>query len=181
MQANLNSLRVTKIIIHDVPRRMVKQSGPGVTFSQVESTLTTESTNYFREKIIGSIQSGGYDVRFISDASSPVPMLLSEFINDGTTSDFVDISQRVANHLYSSQTGANSPGLLCLVGVSLESKPGIAILKLNRESALQVEQTTIGGGVTFNLEHVQNLILSNRARVFKAGLFVAPGIRQHLR
>ena len=175
MQANLGSLRVTKIIIHDVPRRLVQQSGPGVTFSQVESTLTPESANYFREKIIGSLLSAGHDVRFICNSSSPVPRLLFEFINGGTGSDFVCISQEIAQHLYDSQTGANSPGLLCLAEVSLESNPGVAILKLNRETAVQVEPTTIAGGVTFNLEHVQNLILSNRAKVFKAGLFATPG------
>ena len=171
MQINFASLRVNRVIFHDVPKRSVQNPGPGVMFSQVESTLSSESANYLREKIGSSIGSAGYDVRFISNTPSPVPSLLTECIDKETTADFVDISRKVAQHLYTSQTGINSPGLLCLAGLSLHSSPAVAILKLDRESAVQIDQVSVTGRTTYSLEHVRNLILSNRARVFKASIF----------
>lgn len=173
MQINFASLRVNRVIFHDVPKRAVQANGPGVTFSQVESRLNPASANYLRERVGSSLRSAGHDVRFISDTSSPVPSLLTEYIESGTSADFVGISRRIAQHLYASQTGVNSPGLLCLAGLSLHSSPAVAILKLDRESAVHIDQVSEAGRTTYSLEHVRNLILSNRARVFKASIFAS--------
>ena len=174
----LGTLQLAKLIVHEVPNRPTNGGGSPVIHSQVESALDAELRNYFREKIIASLQSAGFQVKFESHTPSPVPDLVSDYLL-GKTSDFVSMSQRIADHLYESQTGVNSAGLLCLAEVALAGMRGIAILKVDKESAVRVEPVNLEGNSTFNLEHVRNLMLSQRTRVFKAGLFAvqpSPGI-----
>ena len=46
-------------------------------------------------------------------------------------------------------------------------------MKLDRETAVHIDQVSEAGRTTYSLEHVRNLILSNRARVFKASVFAS--------
>ena len=171
MEIDLGPLQVSRVIAHDVPSRLVKGGGTSVIHSQVESQLNAGLRNYFREKIIASLKSAGFHVTFDPEASSPVPNLLSDYIR-GKTSNFVAISQNLADHLYESQTGVNSSGLLCLAELEIGETRGIAILKLDKDAAVKIEPSTLQGNATYDLEHVRNLILSQRTKVFKAGIFV---------
>ena len=58
--------------------------------------------------------------------------------------------------------------------VEISAVPGIVVLKLDKEAAVRIEQVTQNGNLTYDLQHVQNLILTQRSRVFKAGIFVLP-------
>ena len=171
MKLDLGPLQVKRVIAHEVPRRMTKVSEPLVIYSQVESQLDSGLRNYFREKIVSSLVSAGYEVEFDSDASSPVPNLLTDYIH-GKSTNFVEMSQRIADHLYQSQTGVNSSGLLCLVDTVIGELHGIAILKLDMEAAVRIANIFSNGIRTYDLEHVKNLILSQRTKIFKAGIFV---------
>ena len=171
MKMDLGPLHVTKVIVHEVPNRIIKGGGGQVVYSQIESDLDAGLRNYFREKIIASLGSAGYQVVFDPSSSSPVPDLLSDYL-EGTSVDFVGMSKDIADHLYQSQTGVNSSGLLCVVQVAVGNMVGIAILKLDKEAAVRIEPVTLQGNSTYDLEHVRNLILSQRTRVFKAGIFV---------
>ena len=168
---DIGPLQVNRVIVHDVPTRIVGQQESGVIYSEIESQLSQQSKNYFRARTIRSLESAGLDVRFSSDTSSPVPELLRGYLVDQSGADFVDMSQQVAKHLYDSQTGVNSPGLLCVLEVRITSTVGVAILKLNREGAVRIRQIEMQGSATFDLDVVQDLVLSERIRVFKAGLF----------
>ena len=167
---DLNTLSVNKVIVHEVPKRPTSGTGSPVVHSEVESQLNPALRNYFRERILGSLTSAGFRVVFEPGTSSPVPGLLSNYLQSGAV-DFVTMSQQVATHLHQSQTGVNTSGLLCLAEVRVNSKRGIAILKLDKEDAVRIEPTNVQGNITYDLEHVRNLILTRRTKVFKAGLF----------
>jgi len=171
---DLGRLQVDKIIVHDIPTRLVKGVGQPPVLSEVESPLTQELKNYFKEKITGAIATAGYEVVFDTTSSSPVPSLALDRLGNQAT-DFVSMSQQIAQHLYDTQTGVNPPGLLCIGQVLIGDGEGLAILKLEREAAVRLEQTQLDGKSTFSLEHLRQLILSERTRVFKVGLFVQKG------
>ena len=173
MNVNLRSLRVERVIAHEVPRRRKGTTGSLVIHSEAESPLDPELRNYFRERIVRSLRSAGYEVTFVPSSPSPVPILVFDHLQ-GNTDDFIATSQSIADHLYISQTGVNSPGLLCLVEVVIGAIPGLVILKLDKEAAVRIEQVTLHGDLTFDLQHVRNLILTQRTKVFKAGVFVLP-------
>ena len=173
MNVNLRSLRVLRVIAHEVPIRRKGTSGSQVIHSAAESSLDPELRNYFRERILRSLRSAGFEVTFVPSSPSPVPMLVFSHLR-ADFNDFIATSQSIADHLYMSQTGVNSPGLLCLVEVVIGTLPGLVILKLDKEAAIQIEQVRLHGDLTFDLQHVRNLILSQRTKIFKAGIFVLP-------
>lgn len=171
MNIDIRLLQVTKVIVHEVPQRRANINNAQIRYSEIESTLNDELRNYFRERILGSLTSAGYEVVFRSRPRSPVPDLISGHIR-GLTTDFVQTSKEIAAHLYQTQTAVNSPGLLCVVEVEIQSSRGIGILKLDKVTAVRIDPVNVRGSETFNLEHLRDLILSRSSRVVKAGMFV---------
>lgn len=175
MNVDLGRLSVEKVIVHDIPARPVRGGGQLPSLSEVESPLTQVLKNYFRERIIRTLTTAGYDVCFDPTSPSPVPTLILGNIGLGHTNLFVLMSQKIAQHLYDSQTGVNPAGLLCVAEVSLGTERCLAILKLEREAGVRLEHTVVGGKTTFNLEHLRELMLTDKTRVFKVGLFIQKG------
>jgi hypothetical protein len=77
MRYNFGTLRVERVIIHDIPRHKAGEEGVSPIISEIESNLTQELKNYFKEKINGSVtSSSAFDVIFNPSTSSPVPNLV---------------------------------------------------------------------------------------------------------
>ena len=171
MITDIRQLQVNRVIAHEVPRRRAGETVSQVRFSEIESELNDELRNYFRERILSSVTSAGHDVVFRERPRSPVPDLISDHLR-GVTNDFIETSKQVAEHLYQSQTAVNSPGLVCMVEIAVRPSIGLAVLKLDRAAAIRVEPVNIRGSETFSLEHLRDLILSQRNRVFKASVFL---------
>ena len=54
--------------------------------------------------------------------------------------------------LFDKQGGAVSPGLLCLIDVAVDSRPGIAFMKLEREEGAQLTLIGASGKKTFSMK-----------------------------
>ena len=89
--------------------------------------------------------------------------------------DFVDASQELAIHLFKTQNGNNPDGLMAVAQTSIEGVRSLAIIKLEREAGTRVLQTSHQGKLTFDLEHLKDLMLTDRTRVFKVGFFIQEG------
>jgi len=175
MNYNFGTLRVEKVIIHDIPRHKAGEEGIEPVLSEVESNLTQDLKNYFKEKINGSVtSSSAFDVIIDSSTTSPVPQLVCDCINNNAQG-FINISQQIARHLFNIQSGINSKGLLAFVDCRLEGQRAISILKLEREEGVRLLTTTIDGKHTFNLDLIRELMLTGKTKLFKIGLFVQPG------
>lgn len=173
MSIDLGTLKVEKLIVHDVPNRPVSGASHTLNLSEIESPLDQGLKNYFREKISATLGSA-FDVLFDPTSGSPVPRLVLDNL-DAQKTDFVAMSRSIAEHLYNSQTGVNSAGLLCVSQVQVMGRKALAIVKLEREAALRMQLDKIHGKYTFKLEHLRDLILSGKTRVFKVGLFWQTG------
>lgn len=171
MRVDLGRLRVDKVIVHDVPTRPVSGGGQLPVLSEIESPLTQELRNYFREKIVGTLAAAAFDVIFDTNSPSPVPSLVFDSLGP-QTADFVTMSRDIAHHLYNTQTGVNPPGLLCVAQVRIEQRRAVAIIKLEREAGVRLQQDQLQGKSTFRLEHIRDLMLTEKTKVFKVGLFV---------
>lgn len=174
MKSNLAKLRIDRLIVHEIPARLVSGDGPPPVLSEVESRLDQMLRNYFGERIKESLAAAAYDVVLDADSASPVPGLVLDHLN-GTGKPFVAMSQDMAGHLYASQTGVNPDGLLTVAHVSIADRRGLGILKLDKEEGLRVKSIKLENKRTFNIEHIRELMLTNRTRVFKAALFVQRG------
>ncbi|MGA9920605.1 MAG: nucleoid-associated protein, partial [Candidatus Dormiibacterota bacterium] len=174
MIQDLGRLRITSVIIHEVPLHSAGHTAGGPIMSEVESPLEADVRTFLRDRIVGSLASAAYEVEVKADSTSPVPGLVIDNLTSSSTG-FVAMSQEMANHLYLCQKGSNPGGLLTVCETSLADRRGLAILKLEKEEGARIFQQQISGGRTFRVEHLRELMLTDTTRVYKVGLFVQTG------
>lgn len=170
---DLGKLQVQRLIVHEVPKRKVREGGQPPLLSERESPLQDDIKAFFRSKIIGTLTSRkAFDVTLGDGSTSPVPGLVKKFLQDADPRpDLVAPSKQVAQHLYMSQTGVNPAGLLTLVAGQLGQQRAVALLKLEKEQGARAHLDTVEGQRTFTIEHLRELMLTEGTRVFKASLF----------
>ena len=174
MDRDLGRLDIDKLIVHDVPSRRVNAQGPSPTLSEIESPLTPTVRNYIRDKVVGTLSNNSFPVVFDPASGSPVPVLVLDNLGNQST-PFVESSQYLANHLFQSQTGSNPPGLLAVAQTQIEGVNSLALMKLEREAGARVAAIQHQGKSTFDVQHLSDLMLTDKTRVFKIGLFVQEG------
>jgi hypothetical protein len=173
---DLATLQITRVIFHDVPQRL-KNSEQQPTLSEVESEVDNNEVKHLRDRIKRALGSPrAYEIEFDPSSGSPVPALVRELTANITTSQvFVSSSQKIARYLFEQQTGATSPGLLAVMDCVIQGEQSLAILKLEREQGAQLEFSQRDGKRTFDLEVLNNLILTDGTRFFKTALFHRKG------
>lgn len=173
---DLGKLIVRKVIIHEIPRHSRSMDGGGPILSEVESPLNKELQLYFRERIIASLKSPqAFDIMFEPAGTSPVPGLVLDSTSSNPKNGFVSSSQEMAKHLFAMQTGSNPSGLLSVIDCQVGSHEAVALIKLEKEEGARLQQDTIDGKRTFDIQHLRDLILTENTKVFKIGLFVQTG------
>jgi len=171
MSLDFGTLQVERAIIHQIPKRLSSEGAVALRTTDIEIPPVLESMNFLAERIKESLVKSSYSVAFDPEPESPVPDLISRLF-ESENDDFVHISQRIALHLYTSQTGVNSRGVLVITQVKLENKPALAILKLEDEKGCEYEILENNKGlITCSLKQVENLMLTG-GKIFKVGIFV---------
>lgn len=167
--ADYSSLRIESLIVHEVPT-VVRTSGSGQpTLSEVESPMTPEVRNFFEERLRATLSDAAFPAIVIEGTSSPVPALVEGLLRN--PGDLVAPSQQMAKRLFEVQTGVNSPGLLAVARGRVGSVATIAVVKLEKEHGVRVRPETVAGLKTLSVEHIRDLMLTEKTRVFKTGLF----------
>lgn len=170
----LGTLTVEHVIVHDVPRHRAGEEGPGPTLSETESPLDDELSNYLRERVIESLARHSLVVEFDPAGTATVREGIGALLKPRARV-LVETSQALAKHLYTVQTGTNPAGLLVVFRGKFGGQPAVGILKLEREEAIRLNQSDVGGKKTFKLRHLRDLVLNKNTRVFKSGLFYMDG------
>ena len=171
---DLGTFFVNQVIVHQIPKaRLSEKTDVSPVLSQVPSTLTPRLKSYFRERINASLRRQQFDIERNPSEASPVPQLVVDFFGHNGD-ELVSMSQAVAHHLFAVQTGTSSAGILAVIdgsiGAGRNAGKCLAILKLEMDAALRIEQTVVQGKATFSLE-VNEVTLNETANVFKAALF----------
>lgn len=171
MSPDLATLSISRIIIHDVPYHKKAGGGGGPTLSQIESPTNAELILFISEHIKKTIKPpNGFQVVRDPQSQSPMPQLILDILNGGP--NFVRDSQTAAMHLYAVQTGVNPGGLLAICDCQFgDGTGGLAILKLEREEGVRLQQDQVRGRNTFQLSLLHELILTQKTKLYKIGLF----------
>lgn len=172
-EMDLGTFFVDEIAVHDVPRNNVNSTPADITYSDQASPLNAELRNFFKQKTTQSLGRHGYLVEHDPDQASPVPALIEAILVD--SQQLISASRDIARHLYDSQPAVSNPGLLVALLGRVQNGACLGILKLEREDAIRVEETTLpGGGKTFSVAHLRDLMLGKHTRLFKASAFHMP-------
>ena len=136
MTVNLQTIQVRRLIVHDVPQRFVGNKEGSVTYSYAPNLIDADLRRFVQRRLADRLEKAGYSVEPDPDGDQTMPGLISAILA-GSDSDFVSISQQMADHLYQSQTGANPGGLLCVIEISGDTGSALALLKLARKKRLE--------------------------------------------
>lgn len=180
MRPSLRNLQVNELIVHDIPfklsQRVLREipNTPALQpiFSQIASPVNTEIISFFHDRITGTIGStAAVDIIFDPLRESPVKILINEYFS-GNENRRIPITQQIAQHLFDTQNAQNSSGLLLFVRCTLGEHTVLALLKVEREEGVRVRQQIIQNGLmTFDVEHIRDLMLTKKTRLFKIVLF----------
>lgn len=175
---DLATFSIQSLIVHDVPRHWKdREEHEPIILSEAPSGLSDAMRNLITERIKRSLGGNSYEVERDPESPSPVPDLVeriaraAEFDADA---ELISASQEIADHLFRSQTGSNSPGLLIVSSGQADRRAAVSVLKLEREDAVRIRPIIDRGHRTFNVEHLRDLMLGRNTKVFKASLFTSP-------
>lgn len=166
---NLESFHIISAVVHDVPRG--GSDDETVTLTDAPIVLDEALRAYFRRKIIQSIGLRGLDVVVDPDGAPCVREAVAEIFAD--EGQLIAASQRIAEHLDSTQTGRNSAGLLTIVLGEIDGQRCVSVLKLEREQGLRFHiGTDAQGHRVVDLELLRELTLTDKTKVFKTSIFI---------
>lgn len=170
MDLDLGRLFVTNVAIHEVPKA---GAASGAVLADSECELDDAMRNYFAERLRTSLATASHDVTPDSSSPSTVPTLIGSFL--GNTATLLDISQELARNLFTVQTGVNNPGVIAVAAVTVAGLPGLAILKLEKETGMRGDLEEAEGRRVFHVDLIKNLFFTEKTRVFKAAVFMREG------
>jgi hypothetical protein len=154
-------------MVHDVPRT---GAGQPLTITDDPISLDDDLRAYFAGKILASLGGRGLDVVADPTGDGTVREAVAAII--ASPAALPAASQRVANRLDDIQDARNPAGLLAIVHGELANRHCVAILKLEREEGLRVVVRTVGRRRTIDMQHLRDLTLTDKTKVFKTALLV---------
>jgi len=149
--------------------------------SDVPTTFDNDLIRFFHDKISSTIGStSAFEVEFDPSLSdNKTQQAIKDYFIIGSTSSFpipendiIRITQEIAKSLHEVQTAKNPGGILLFIPCHNQDKYGLAILKVERENGVRIQQDiTEEGKTTFNAQHIKDLMLTDRTKLFKIVLF----------
>jgi hypothetical protein len=165
----LATLKIDKVIIHDVPKHKVRETSVSPEYSNVPIELDNALESFFKKKIVESISAtASFKICFDQNSSSIMPSILQSLIYSDIKT-LVEYSKEAAKELFHSQTGQNPGGILVVITAKISNIPSIIILKLERDEGVRLKRDE--KKKTFDLESVKDLMLTEKTRLYKSALF----------
>jgi hypothetical protein len=163
---NLDTFRIADLVIHDVPLPGDDEEGVILTDAPIE--LDADLRQYFQRKIIQSLTNRGLDVLADADQAPITRESVAAILR--TNDQLVPQSHVLARHLYGIQNKRNSPGLLAVAIGKMDDASVISVLKLEREQGLRLQINRVEDRVLVDIEHLRNLTLTDKTKVFKTSV-----------
>ena len=167
---NLKSFSVGQVMIHDVPRGNADER---VTLTDLTIDLDADLREYFRRKIVDSLTERGVEVVADADLDDTVRRALARVLTN--SNELISASREIAMRLHDVQTARNPAGLLAVIVGTVDKTQCLSVLKLEREQGLRFRIETVNGHTVVDLEHLRDLTLTDKTKVFKTSLFTSTG------
>lgn len=170
LKIDTSTIEVERVIVHDIPKHKKDEKGIEPSYSQQESKLSTGLKIFFKDKVVQSLGSNkSFKICFEAENTAPTSWLMNEFLkSDG--SNIVLQSKEMAKHLFSIQIGSNAAGILVVIFGKVNSFNTCIILKLERDNGAQLTLDPITK--SYNIEEVENLMLTQKTKIFKVAMFI---------
>ncbi|HEX2942796.1 MAG TPA: nucleoid-associated protein [Rhodopila sp.] len=170
-----STLILQDVVIHSIPSIRIRDRQPsdGPELSDFPVALAANSRRYLTERLAEALlKSRRIRETDIEPPTSPIPEQLRRLTAD--PSDLVTVSQEMANHLYSVESGRNSSGLLMVATATIDTVSTVVVTKIEHEQGVQVQlEVQPDGKRGFSLTYLDNLIFAQTTKVYKVAAFPA--------
>jgi len=178
---DIEALEIERIIFHEVKKQKLGSHKEPPIFSDIESELDNSSKEIIKSRIILTINSPkAHEIIFSSAIDSPVPEYVRTLLNKPdknlSNENFVTISKAIAQHLNTIQTGVNPGGFVTIIIGKNKNSRFAALLKIERDEGVRLEETERDGKKTFKINNIHDLILTKNTKFFKISLFLSENI-----
>jgi hypothetical protein len=168
MALELGRLDIEQIVFHELP----EDKDP--VLSEAVEDSGDEPRIFFRDRMVASLASAGRRIQFQPKPTSKVPALVRTFLE--ASGDLLKISQECAIELAKYQVSKNiSPGLLCVADVRHKKASAMGLVKLEMQRGIQLSRHKVKGKRSFTIKSVNDLMMNETTRVFKAVVFYNDG------
>lgn len=172
----LATMVLRNAIFHDVPNQR-GDGGQQVVLATDLTPIDAERRRLLKAKLVKSLDSTyAYGMKFQQQPASTVPGFVRDVTSAGwNQAKFITASQGMAQHLFQVQTGAVSPGLLCVLDTVIGNRHGLILMKLEREEGAELKMMAAQGRTHFEMSVLDSLVLTGNTRLFKAVAFLRTG------
>lgn len=189
MRSSLASLVVDSFIVHEVPKKSAQailRKNPDffdedIILSEVPTEFNDDLVKFFHDRISSTIGSASaFDIEFCQELTdNQTRVAIQQYFDIGRKSGFplsdddvIRITQDIAKTLHKVQNAKNPGGILSFFPCHNNIQNGLAILKVEREVGVRIRrEKNQQGKVTFNAEHIRDLMLTGKTKLFKVVLF----------
>jgi hypothetical protein len=169
---DLKVFKVGELVVHQLPKR--GQPAETGILSDRASPLVPKVQHFFEERVRLAFDLVATPITFLDASPSPVPAIIQDLLAEPTKS-FVPGSQAIAARLFELQNKIHSEGLLCVLRCKVGPKHALATIKLEHELGVRAELQGAEGELHFAIQIIDDLMLTNKTKVFKVALFVQDG------
>jgi len=178
---DIAALEIERIIFHEIKKQKLGSHKEPPIFSDIESELDNKSKEIIKSRIILTINSPkAHEIIFSAESESPVPDYVRTLLNKPeknlSNEDFVTLSKAIAQHLNTIQTGVNPGGFVTIIIGKNKNFHFAALLKIERDEGVRLEETERDGKKTFKINNIHDLILTKNTKFFKISLFLSENI-----
>gem|GEM_PF-6090328 len=173
------SIDLTSTMVHEIPRGSGRNaSDRAVTLSENPTPLDAATDRFIREQML--LPSLGSSREVIEDPTdeldtSVLPATVKQILEDPT--HLPDGSRTIAEHLFQSQSGAASAGILLASTATYEGRDVVILTKAEHQEGVRLRQSGSADHVAFQVEHITELIVGKNSRVYKIAILWVDGGR----
>jgi len=171
---NAGAFKPLEVIMHLIPKGKAPDDGSDpIEYSEVPTDLPVAVRAFLQRRLRATL--GGYARPVLEDPNlkSDLPSMVRDLLKN--SADLVPHSCAAARALHIEQKWISSGGLVMTIIGEVAGSRCVVIAKMEHQEGLQARPTTNAQGKrTFEAQHLQDLVLGDGTRVFKAGIFIAP-------
>ncbi len=173
---DLATVVIRRVIFHDVPKN-VKKGSAKPDLSDIETSVTAQHKLHLQTKLTRVLNSKyAYPIQFLGTPTSPLPGYVRDLTKTACKSaDFIEASRQLTTQLFDRQTGSASAGLLCMIDAVSSGRAAMIFMKLERENGAQLHLGGEEGQRTFAMQMMDDLVLTDGTKLFKAAMFIRTG------
>lgn len=167
VRIDLSLLTVQRMIFHEIPLPSPTEQ---LELTEVETDADDDLKEFVRRRFIEALNKHGFEIAFDPDLNRTTHDAVNALLMENPTC-FLESSWDLARQLHSAQTRTVSPGLLMVATTMNGSLPGTAVIKIERDEGLSLNSTIADGRKSFSVEHLKNLMFTDKTRLYKLGYF----------